>query len=70
MVDGLLDILEEVANMTADLVPGLQGERDDGHEAKGEPLPVAESACGVWRSCGEAAGGRARAHAQAGESSC
>lgn len=37
---GVLDVLVEVADVAADLVPRLDGEGDDGHEAEGEPLPV------------------------------
>lgn len=36
----VLNVLVEVANVAADLVPRLQREGNDWYEAKGEPLPM------------------------------
>lgn len=36
----ILDVLVEIADVAADLVPGLEGKRYYRDEAEGEPLPV------------------------------
>lgn len=41
-VGTVLNVLVEVANVAADLVPRLQREGNDWYEAKGEPLPALE----------------------------
>lgn len=38
-VRAVLDVLPEIANVTADLLVGFERERDDGDEAEGEPFP-------------------------------
>ena len=39
-VGAVLDVLPEIADVAADLLVGLERERDDGDEAEGEPFPV------------------------------
>jgi hypothetical protein len=39
-VRSVLDILAEVANVASDLLVRLERERDNGHEAEGEPFPA------------------------------
>lgn len=36
----VLEVLKEVADVAADLVPGAERKGDDGDEAEGEPFPA------------------------------
>jgi hypothetical protein len=43
----IADILPEVAHVAAELLVGLEAERDERHEAECEPLPALHGACRV-----------------------
>lgn len=52
MTGDVLDVLVEVADVAADLLPWLEREGNYGHEAEGEPLPVGNWSVGLCDICG------------------